>query len=161
MHPSAVLYLSNILWIPLARIWVLCSIVRLPLQWFSIPNKGEQLIMGLDQWATNQVTQNSQANMQKKEKIKMVKMTPKPKSNESGSSTATFLKDGHWANAFMPTITHALYLTRAFHQLHLWIPHISCNHAEGFQSSISKCWLWASIQWPPSLKQYGFHCSSW
>ena len=32
MHPSAVLYLSNILWIPLARIWVLCSIVRLPLQ---------------------------------------------------------------------------------------------------------------------------------
>ena len=31
MHPSAVLYLSNILWIPLARIWVLCSIVRLPL----------------------------------------------------------------------------------------------------------------------------------
>ena len=32
MHPSAVLYLSNILWIPLARIWVLCSIIRLPLQ---------------------------------------------------------------------------------------------------------------------------------
>jgi len=32
MHPSAVLYLSNILWIPLARIWVLCSIVRVPLQ---------------------------------------------------------------------------------------------------------------------------------
>ena len=32
MHPSAVLYLSNILWIPLARIWVLCLIIRLPLQ---------------------------------------------------------------------------------------------------------------------------------
>ena len=32
MHPSAVLYLSNILWIPLARIWVLYSIIRLPLQ---------------------------------------------------------------------------------------------------------------------------------
>ena len=31
MHPSAVLYLSNILWIPLARIWALCSIIRLPL----------------------------------------------------------------------------------------------------------------------------------
>jgi len=32
MYPSAVLYLSNILWIPLARIWALCSIIRLPLQ---------------------------------------------------------------------------------------------------------------------------------
>jgi len=32
MHPSAVLYLSNILWIPLARIWALCVIMRLPLQ---------------------------------------------------------------------------------------------------------------------------------
>jgi len=32
MHPSAVLYLSNILWILLARIWVLWSIIRLPLQ---------------------------------------------------------------------------------------------------------------------------------
>jgi len=32
MHPSTVLYLFNILWIPLASIQALCLIVRLPLQ---------------------------------------------------------------------------------------------------------------------------------
>jgi len=48
--------------------------------------------------------------MQKKEKIKLAKTTPKPSSDESGSSATIFLKDGHWANVFMLIITHALYI---------------------------------------------------
>ena len=44
MHPSAVLYLSNILWIPLASIWALCLIVRLPLQWKTLPLIGLKVV---------------------------------------------------------------------------------------------------------------------
>jgi hypothetical protein len=46
--------------------------------------------------------------------MKPEKMAYKPSASggSGGLATTNFLKDSHWAHVFMPTITHALYISR-------------------------------------------------